>query len=243
MGYETQRRILIVAASRSGSYFLCHALDSHTMIGCHRHGILKPDINPDYALYDNDVDRLNAALNRPGYQVAVCKITHREARNLHLATLQLPLDGIIYLYRKDTLRTVASAMINTALQGERQSHTFKALPPVQIELDPVEFLHECERYEGNIKTLRAELMAGNTPVKVITYENMVGDEGYSLKRMLEGTARQLCTWLDIPFEPLRVNLVRTNPQPLSEIITNWSALKAVLMETRFSTFVKSASIK
>lgn len=46
--------------------------------------------------------------------------------------------------------------------------------------------------------------------------------------------RQVCTWLDLPEEPVSLRLKRINPEPLSELIGNWDAIEQLLVGTPYA---------
>ena len=239
---DNPTRLLIIAASRSGSHFLCHALDSHSQIGCARYEPLDANANPHYDQHDNHGARISTILGWSGYQVTACKLSYRQARYLSLSRLPLWCNGLIHLHRKNVVQTVVSAMVNTASLDGRPSHTYEALPPAQIEVDPVLFIYECERYEGNVKAMRKELAALNLPIRYMVYEDIVGSEGVTQSAMLEPTAAKLCKWLGLVSERLQCRLVRTNPYPLTETIVNWPDVAARVADTRYGEFIQPTRI-
>jgi hypothetical protein len=58
----------------------------------------------------------------------------------------------------------------------------------------------------------------------LTYDLVVGAEGKEASGIPAGVASALCKWLDVEQRSLTCGLRRVNPQPLAEIVENWSAV-------------------
>ena len=226
----------MVFTQRGGSTFLAHCLDSHPDIGAERgeplferhiwHKTLQ-DVPPEALL--------TLVLNRPGYKATVARVNYRHYQNIDTAYLKR-LDGIIHLHRENVVRIIVSAMINK--RGLRQTHTYERLPEQQVHIDPKVLKAECDRYVHNVRAMMGNLPRLQVPILWLTYDQIVGGEGNQAAGLPLGMVEKACNFLGVLPLPMGANLVRTNPEPLPELISNWREVRAELMGTFHERWVK-----
>jgi len=222
-------RAILIATNRSGSTFLNHALDSHYAIGWER-GEPLTELR-DHA---DPVACVHSVLDaKRGYKVVGCKLSYRYLRDVLTwdGLARLEIDRLIHLYRADAVRTTLSAMINImARDGKisRPYHTTEPLPPVHITVNVDDFVNECLRYVGNVRSMKQAIMDQDIPTFTMTYADLVNGEGNETNHVFTSVAHGTCLFLGVPYAPLTANLRRVNPQPIDDIVTNWTELAHAL---------------
>ena len=226
--YYQPRPAVVVATNRSGSTFLLNCLDSHPQIGCERGEPLDPRGVWQEMLPEVNRERLMRLLwRRPGYRVAMFKLSYKHVRWVGTEILQRERPRIIHLHRSNVLRMGVSAVINTAaMRGELQhaTHTFEAVPPVKVRVEVDRFIKGCRTYLNKVRGMRKQLKRLGLPLLILTYEELVGYEGNETDEIISGTADTICQFLEVDSLPLISYTRRVNPQPLYEIVENWEAL-------------------
>lgn len=229
MDWAEPRRYLCVFTQRGGSTYLAHCLDAHPDIGFER----GEPLNPLYIWRQRfpkarDETLLDLVLNRPGYKANIARVNYRHIAEVGGGYLSR-LDGLIHLHRPNVVRIIVSAMINA--QGLRPAHSYEPAEPVQVELDAKKLIRECNRYVGNVRTRRKWLGRLGVPLLLLTYDEIVGAEGDEATHIPVEAEERICEFLGVKPWPLFCHLKRTNPEPLEEIVSNWSEVKAALDQT------------
>ena len=227
--WNEPRKYLIVFTQRGGSAFLAHCLDSHVEIGCERgEPLLKahpwlqafPQAPPE--------EILAMLLDRPGYPVTVARISYRQLREVSAGFIE-GLDGVIHLHRHNAVRILVSAEINT--QCLKVPHTYNThLQPAQVEMDPQKLMADIAKYINYVGGTREELHNLDVPLLLLRYDEIVGGEGQEAFEIPRERGKDICKFLGVDYSPLHCWLKRTNPEPLSRIISNWPEIKAALIE-------------
>ena len=235
-------KAIIVAVSRGGGTFLCNCLDNHPLIGCEREDPLNfrgpwrrllPEVRPETIL--------ELTLSRPGYRVAMCKLSYRQMRIISPEFWHKHDVKMIHLYRENVLRVIISAILNTmAVQGQikHPNHSFGRVKPFQMEFNVDMVLGECKRYVSNVAAMKEWLRTLGRPLLEITYKDIVGGEGKETVLMPTATADKLCDFLNVPRRILYCELKRVNGYPLSDIVTNWNELKEAIQNSEFAECLK-----
>jgi hypothetical protein len=228
--YSRPRPAVLISTSRSGSIFLLNALDSHLQIGCERDEPFSP-ASGWQTLGVAPEDLMWALWRRPGYRVAMFKLSYRQARGLGWEILQEAGASIIHLHRENVLRVIVSSAINTAArQGELEhpAHSFERVQPVQIRLRPEVFIAECERYGRNVQDMLSRLRSLGLPLLELTYEDLVWKEGNEAGQVEAETTVKICEFLGVGERPLTSETRRINPAPLGELVENWTEVWAAV---------------
>lgn len=232
------RPAIMVSTNRSGSTFLCHALDSHPDIGC----IRGEPLNPIHQWAQMGLLRtqiLDIVLRRPGYAVAMCKLSYKQFRWVPLEYWQQHVDNglkVIHLHRENALRVVASAYINTKLHDgeiEHKAHSYAPVRQLSVTIPVDTFETEVFRYIENVERMKQRLLNEmyGVPVWDITYADIMGAEGREVAITAGMTGSLLCNYLGVSDRPLHSSLRRINTAPLSELVTNWPTIRERLLQT------------
>jgi hypothetical protein len=229
--YFNPRPAVLVAASRSGSTFLLHCLDSHPQIGCER---VEP-LCPKRVWRTMGMDRhdlMRVFWQRPGYRVSMFKLSYRQFRWAKPPIFKEYKPLILHLYRGNVLRVVVSSIINTAaVAGELAYpiHSFEeATKPTRLKLDPADFLARCRKYTGNVEKMIAELSALELPVLHLTYEDLIGYAGGLMTTLDRMATFRICDFLQVRVTQMISETKRVNPWPLAEIVKNWGEVEAAI---------------
>jgi hypothetical protein len=236
--YYHPRKAVIIAGARVGSAMLCNALDSHPQISCEREDPLDYKTSPYFYQGLEPHQTLQLVLSRVGYQWCICKVSYRSLKNtISLEDLiEMGVERVIHLWRENALRVVVSAALNTsARNGERKhpTHAWETPEISRIELDPANVLSEARRYILNVRAMQAQLSVCGLPVLNLRYEDIAHPGTAQLWHTDENRVTE---FLDVMEFHLTTDTRPINPYPLSEIVTNWSVVKAALAGTELERF-------
>ena len=76
------------------------------------------------------------------------------------------------------------------------------------------------------------------PLLCLTYEDLVGYEGNETDEVMGATATAICEHLEVEVMPLISYTRRVNPQPLCELVENWTELAAALGGTELGRILE-----
>ena len=234
LAWNDSRKYLIVFTQRSGSTFLAHCLDSHVNIGCDRGEPVNP-LHPLSRLfpYATPTEKVMAILNRQGYQVNIARVNYRHIKNVEPSYIR-SLDGVIHLTRENVLRNIVSAYIST--MGRKVNHAYHEQPAQKFNFQAETVKIECERYVDNVAKMIEYLVALNSNILHLTYEQITGNKETVL---LESEATdKIVKFLGVMRMALCTDLMRTNPQPLKEIIRNYGEICQILKDTPFEKYLE-----
>lgn len=241
-GYFSPQPAVLIATNRSGSTFLLHCLDSHPLIGCER----SEPLAPEHALAALGVglqERMLLMWARPGYRVAMFKLSYRQLSWAGHSLIDEIRPRIIHLHRANPLRVIVSSIINTEAAAGRLDHpihTWSAVSPVNITLFPDDFIARCRRYLGKVTQMCHDLDALDNPVLYLTYEDLVGVEGAEARQLPLPTAQRICQFLEVDYHPMVAYTRRVNRAPLSKIVENWHEIAIAVGETELNKYLAGA---
>jgi len=234
---------VIVAAIRSGGTFLTHCLSNHTQIFCDRGEPLHHLSVWTRTLKRDRRKILAVLLNQSGYRVSMCRLTYIQAFEADIwewLIKQQP--RVIWLYRENVLRQAISVHLNQLTRREqtlkRPAHTFKAARPVSVEIKPALFLKYCRGLAEQNRQAGERLQALKAST-IITYDELVGGEGATASQLAHAPTVRLCQFLEVRYEPLACDLMRVNPYPLSQLITNWAEVEKAVSQSEFARFLEA----
>lgn len=241
--YTSPSPAALIATNRSGSTFLLNALDSHPQIGCERSEPLDPrgywaGLGP---IEMSRVDLLRFLWRRPGYQVAMFKLSYRHVRWVGMGVLKETGARLIHLHRENVIRMGISSLINTAaVKGEIKHpvHTFSPVKAASIRVDVGPFIYNSMTHLKKVKAMKKQLGRLGLPLLSLGYEDLVGYEGNETDEVMGATATAICEHLGVEVMPLVSYTRRVNPQPLCEIVENWTELAAALGGTELGRFLE-----
>lgn len=245
--YTSPTPAALIATNRSGSTFLLHALDSHPQIGCERSEPLDPrgfwvrlgTMEAMKAM--SRANLLRFLWRRPGYRVAMFKLSYRQLRWVGLDVLKEVGARLIHLHRENVVRGGISSLINTAaVKGEiaHPIHTFSPVKAASIRVEVGPFIYNSMAHLKKVKAMKKQLGRMGLPVLNLTYEDLVGYEGHETNEVMAATATAICEHLGVEEMPLVSYTRRVNPQPLCEIVENWTELAAALRGTALGVFLE-----
>jgi len=241
--YYAPRPAVLVGSSRSGSTFLLHCLDSHPEIGCERVDPLNPLRNWSRHMRNvPECNLLKALWARPGYGVAMFKLSYKQVAWVGLNFLKEHKPHIIHLHRSNPLRVYVSSVINTASIAGEMNHPTHSLEPVTevttVRLEPEKLLRRCRRYIRKVKKMRKRLKSLGLPIMVLTYEHIIGGEGEGVTHLKPEAREKVCDFLGVQDRHPMFSLTRRiNPSPLSEIVENWGEVEAAVKGSEFARFL------
>lgn len=244
MDYNTPSPAALIATNRSGSTFLLNAIDSHPQIGCERSEPLDPRGYWAALVEEGGLSRqalLRFLWRRPGYRVVMFKLSYRHTQWVGVDILKEVGAVLIHLHRENVVRMGISSLINTAaVNGEIKHpiHTFKPVKPVLIRVDVGPFIYDSLAHLKKVEVMKKRLARLGRPLLFLTYEDLVGYEGKEADEVMPGTAETICRHLGVDSMPLVSYTRRVNPQPLSEIVENWTELAAAIRGTDLGVFLE-----
>lgn len=234
--WKESHPFVIVATSRGGGTFLSHCLDSHIDVGCERGEPLHPGYIWGRYMPMADPNKIADLIwRRPGYMASGFKTTYRQFERLNKKILHRSGVKIIHLHRENVLRVALSAAINSSKKSVpslagHPTHTYESVPAASIQLKPERFLAECDRYVQSVTDMLAGL-ASFAHVLALTYNEITGGETVTTGQIPDGTAARITDFLEVEPAYLHASLVRVNPQPMSQIVTNWDELKQAIRKS------------
>ena len=142
---------------------------------------------------------------------------------------------VIHLKRKNILRTLVSRAIAGKTDQwvqKADSHDTGSRTDKQILADKQIFISPGECLDGFNETRDREILFDrrfqhHDKIEVF-YEDLTRHRAQELNRIQE--------FLGVDITPLSSGLVRQNPEPLSQLISNYSQLKKFFGDTQWSSF-------
>jgi hypothetical protein len=237
--YLEPQPALLVSASRSGSTMLMHSLDSHPQIACERYEPLNPDSPWMSRLNGNREGVIRALWERPGYRVAMFKMTYRHFRWAGKSLLKEYKPVIIHLYRENALRCIVSSAYNTALgRGEIDyvSHSFVPISTIpKITLSLKKLWVELDKYEQAVKDMLDGLSKLKLPTVYLTYEQLTNNR--QVNRLDSEVTNIICSMLRIDEFPMTNQLAKLNTWPLVQVIENWNEVREEFSNTHYAKYL------
>lgn len=230
-----KKPILIVASQRSGTHWLISLLSSHPSLSgygeiFHAKGskwgffsfltrALAED--PELLFPTNNHQQWKRYLENlpesPARPIFILMYNQTDYISPHFCKMLLKNSDVIHLVRKNKLRQHVSNLINRARL--KAAHTREKLEKVQIPV-PIESLaSELEEREKTCEQWTETLKPYG--FIEISYEE------------IPGNIQAVQDFLGIPPQQLRSELQPTNPEPLSEIISNFGEVTRELEKTPF----------
>lgn len=242
---NTATPFVIIAAVRTGGTFLSHCLSNHTQVYCDRAESLH-HLSVWCTTVKGDRRRILAALlNQTGYHASGCKLTYTQAFNDDIwKWLVKKQPKVIWLYRENVLRQAISVHLNRLVRDgakiKRPAHTFDETGPVSIEISPALFLKYAEGLTKQNKWA-SERVKNFNDVYQLTYDDLVGEGSAAAEKINTTTAKKICDFLGVRYEPLKCDLKRVNHYPLSQLIKNWPDVEAAIKSSEFAGMLAEAN--
>ena len=233
------RPAVVIASVRSGGTYLAHCLSNHPQVFCDRGESLHHSSVWHKHIKADPVRLLHCLLHMEGYRVSMCKLTHSQAFTRAIwAYVKRHKPAVIWLRRENVLRQTVSVLINRAARRgkvKRPQHTFKATGPFSIGLSAPAILKQARGLRARDERA-ARMLSNFKRVLKLTYRDIT--DASTPGKVPVPAARSICKFLGVPYAPLACDLVRVNPQPLSEIIRNWPAVEPALRASEFAKYLE-----
>lgn len=233
--YFNPKPAVLIATSRSGSTMLMHCLDSHPQIGCERYEPLNSDSPFMGRTSQNRKAVMRILWERPGYRVAMFKMTYRHIKWVGWDLFYEYNPVILHLHRDNALRAILSSMINTAaVKGELDyvSHSYIPLPAPKIEVPLKKLWIELDRYEAAVLDMAKRLKETGFPVVYLTYEQLTDNR--QTNQLNPDVTSTICSALRIDEHVMYNQLVKLNKQPLDQSIINWDEVREEFANTQYA---------
>lgn len=226
----------IIATSRSGTTFLCHALSAHPEIFCPRDEPLHPrGWNAQYFKgLLTPVEILRFIYTTAFYSVNMCKIMYYQADEQIMSYLTNCGARIVHLIREDFLRLALSKIITQLTdRGEIKDRPILGHQPprsASVYIDPETLARNIMMIEERV-TMWRELLQ-YYPTLELTYAKMVGNEGKEARLIPRDVSYEICDFLGVTRMQLDglghrcVNSI----YKLNQLIVNWAEVSAFLIE-------------
>lgn len=225
----TVHRFVILAAPRSGSNLLCTMLQSHPDVLCH-HEVFNPDgvyvavplRNTDFSLgckQQRDANPMHFLASLWSQNLGCSHVGFKMTHKQHLGAFKAVCEDSdihkIVLTRRNQIAVYVSRLIaeHTGIWEDYRIGEVSPLQSVHVEADK---LLEAVRFNQDYYIELKTRVAGN--VTYIDYEELFNPE----------EQYRLLTALGLPLCALKAGSRKQNPYPLSELIENFSQLKAQL---------------
>ena len=138
---------------------------------------------------------------------------------------------IIHLRRENLLKQHISNLLNKQREARlRPAQATESVSVARIRIDPRYAMLRMRVAKTLYKWYDRRL--SQHPKIELVYEHMVGTNGLS-----EPATETVCEFLGVPVEPLVTDLVKLNPDNLSQIVTNYGELVHELTGTEFEQYL------
>jgi len=233
------RPAVVIASVRSGGTYLAHCLSNHPQVFCDRGESLHHSSVWHRHLQTGNGQLLYCLLHMQGYHVSMCKLVYSQAFvGQAWKYLKKHKPPVIWLRRENVVRQSVSLLINRAARGgkiRRPQHTFKDTGPLTIGLSADAILKQARGLrQRDARTSR--LLANFPRVLKLTYADITDSKKPG--KVPVSATRKIVEFLGVRYEPLRCDLVRVNPQPLSELIRDWPTVRDKIRDSEFAVYLE-----
>ncbi|MDY7013812.1 MAG: hypothetical protein SVX43_09505 [Cyanobacteriota bacterium] len=247
---DTPKKFAILTVARTGSNYLCNALNGHPEILCHGELFHQKQIYIyDRKNSDLDLGTIQERDRCPerfvervwqhnlGHSAVGFKLFPKHNEKVLKLLLKDKKIKKILLLRRNKIRSYVSLQIacqtqewdirNSAMEtpGKTQKST-------SVKINPKSFQDYVQKNNYFFDKLRRTLNASNQEFLEITYEDLFGTESAILKS-------ELLEFIDVSVNSkyLKADLKKQNPQPLSELVSNFHELESALRETELEPYL------
>ena len=215
-GTNSYRRFVVISNARTGSNLLYSYLNSHPNIKMYGEIFRFLDGKSIQEIYKSYFSKKLRRIKASGFKLFY---THPEdGNNEEMLQLVEQLNDplIIHLTRRDKLNTLVSWKIAlmTDTWGLKQGTPRIPIEKKKITIEPGEalkFFYDITKHEHDIEQRFRE----KDYVHII-YEDLIGHPEETLMPILKR--------LDVPAIPLKTSFIKSNPEPLQDLIINYQEL-------------------
>ncbi len=228
IGHTDYKKFIVIAGPRTGSSLLVDGLDSHPAILAEHEIFINLKGRSEDAILNKMYSKVSPATKAVGFKIFYLQ-PYDDDTKLIWTKLQNMADlYVIHLKRRNLLRVIASTdiAIKTKVWIGRKGRQQIPLEEKQVHLAYESVLKRFEQIRGNEEKFK--LMFQDKKYMDIFYEDIINnpkDEFQRATDMLE---------LD-PFTP-KWDILKQNPEKLSNLIINYAELKAKFQDTKWYSF-------
>ena len=240
------QKFIIISTQRSGSSLLVTTLASHPEVVCHREVFLEENFHPNsYSTY-----RTSSLRNRVAHLFYREKLVNQYLEKLLLEAGDVAAFGFKFMYSQDKLlpqvmkwaeredvkvihlirANVLKKRISRLVSRFRNlAHSTERVEVCRISMETKRLKEKLDAMSKQIDQYRSRL--SHLQYIELTYEDLVANQAYELKRLLE--------FLEMEVVPgLSSDLVKVNPDNVSEVIENYDEVVRALTGTKYEQFLK-----
>ena len=229
-----ERNVLMIHAGRSGSRVLGLQLQQNTNISWDHELLNKNRVARPVREFGENFNRVTYAELCSYQSTKPCygfEIKPKHFRELDLDPVafiqslqQRNFGHFIFLTRGNGLRRLISTRVKAKTQkGHYKLHQEPAL--TVIKLDPDKVLRRLKSMKHEFDTIRSAVQGQK--ILDVSYENHIENDPSVAYRMV-------CEFLEYEAEPTRIQLRKSNPFPMSTLVSNYEAIKSKLKKTEFA---------
>lgn len=228
---------VILAHVRCGGTFCAHALSNHPLIHCDRGETVhhlsvwrKAGIKPGMIL--------KLMWDQTGYRAAGLRLIYRQAFHRRVwPAIQEIQPHIIHLTRRGLIRQALSYGYQQEVRSGgvpyHPVHSFKTRrPPAQV-MDPRAAVRYVQSVDRERKRGQQTVDLYDGPALEVLYEDMVGWTTVTALKMAPTVSEAICAFLNVPAEPLRVDLRRDFPISTPDMFANWPEIERALRKAGY----------
>lgn len=235
---------VLIAHVRSGGTMLAHVLSDHPEIHCDRGESLHHLSLWRRQLPHVEANRmLHILLHQEGYLASGCRLNYTQAFHQrvwrYLVKQGVP---VIHLTRENHLRQGISFAYHQAVRGKQVPyhpvHTFVEVEPPQVELSPEYLLGHCRQIAEQEKRARKRLEKFSFEVLDLSYADLTGGEGTTVRCIEREAASKICEFLGVRVLRMCCDLKRVHGHPLHAWFTNWAKIEKAIEASEFAAFLE-----
>lgn len=216
-GHKQYLRFVLICHPRTGSNLLSSYLKSHPNIKMHGEIFSKlngKSINSIYKIFNKNKERKFKA---SGFKVFYSHPDDGDNEELLNLIENIPNLVVIHLTRKNKIRTLVSWRIAllTNIWGKKRGETLVPTDQKRLNIIPgeaVSFISDLNHKENYI-----DQRFNKYKYIHITYEDLVDDPQQCVNKIFP--------LLIVPDHEVKTNYIKSNPEPLNELIENFKELK------------------
>ena len=227
------QKFVIITQARSGATLLLRLLDSHNNIVTKGEQFKQLEGRTTKEIWEQVYNDQPAKIKAVGCKLAY-KYPFKSDDKSIWDIIDSPEVKKIHLIRENGLRTYLSTRIanKTLVWRESQKDSKLPLEEKRVEIKIPKLMKYLAEKEKNEKS--TEEKYGGENYYRLSYE------GYLLD---ENVLKELQTFLGVPVEQLHSELAKQNPEPLTELITNFSEVADALRDTKWEEYLNFDDVK
>jgi len=174
------------------------------------------------------------------FEVSMCKISYTQFLEYEDVEPYLRSLGglkIINLQRGNWVASAISEMIRH--KEHHPTHAFYQRPNVgAVHLDPERLWSIIWQHKGQARKVASILDTfENAQVLSLSYPQIVGGEGNEAVEIPEEVGKQICDFLEVPFEPMYCGYMRKATNNY-KMVSNWGEIREKLAGTKFDGMMR-----